>query len=135
MTLIRTRIYMTREVVQTPKSSKPCMGFPHIRSSESTVSFFFFFFLAHNEGQIRTNNWIATSHGIFALNKHATRWADDEQEPPSPKFHETFSSFVKAFENQGFPVNLEADDHLMTLFWECNPPSFTIGVGQLRFGG
>ena len=55
---------------------------------------------------------------MLVLNQHATRWADDEQGPPSSKFHDTFASFVNTFEAKGFPENLEADDQLMPLFWD-----------------
>ena len=69
-----------------------------------------------------TNNWIATSEGMFALNKHATRYADDKQGLPSQKFHQTFALFMKAFEDKGFPTKFleeeEEDSQLTTLYWD-----------------
>ena len=74
--------------------------------------------LAHKEGEIRTSNWIATSEGMFALNKHATRYADDKQGPPSQKFHQTFAMFINAFEGKEFPAKFleEEDSQLTTLY-------------------
>ena len=66
------------------------------------------------------NNGIATSEGLWALNQHATRFADEEKGLPSKEFHVTFSKFTQAHEAQNFPVKFLHNNtsSLTTLYWE-----------------